>query len=399
MGKINFGVSADFYQHTNEDNISLVYIYKRTFRDGAINFNNYQLNTSATNLLLQNNLQRFRDQCGDRFLQSIDTGGGLYYSVKVIFRSASEKTRIKFKTSGSLLSFKAGGSFEKLITEEKINGSLIVRAIQSGGDVTQLSTIFQSSPNSSEGIVSCNFGQLKACQSVLESIDTYASVTFPAQLKDPNVVPNIIKYHLNDYAVTGAPSSLPYPTGLTTDFINDPVWIKRSELFIESTKLSTQIDAAHALERLYFTRIDQIPHSTVKNIRLQKLSLNKSTIDSLVELCWNYPVDCVNQVTYQKSNPQFYSSLNNMDNAWLEYPEVLPFGRWSIRSGFLTRTYMTRGNGEFCQIPYCGPLCFPTTISYPIITIDSTERNRILTKMNSLGQCPAPYVLPPGVNP
>lgn len=344
----NFGASAKYAKYTEEDDTSLVFLYKNRFFDGTIKYRNYQLTVTAQNLLIQNDLQGFRERCGNRFLNQVNIGGGLFYSIKLIFNSSKEKMVVKRKANGSFLSFKASGSFKKTVEKENINGSIVIRAIQSGGNVSALGAIFAQNGGATDGVVKCNFGDMTACENFVASMNTYASISFPQQLDDSNNLPNVLDNTLLDYGVAGAPATFPPPTGLTNDVVNDPVWIMRRNLLAEGVRNAADIDSANVLASLYYTKADRTNYTIVNDIFRKKLEPNQEALAIIWRHCWNFPATCLAEEKKIRLNNII--PIAQADRVWLEYPEYFAPGSYIFRIFAFTTylTYKTNGNGDYC---------------------------------------------------
>jgi len=292
--------SSEFSRHTVEDEKSLVFIYKNRFFQPSIKFTNFALNPAGTGQepFIAGDWVEFRKRCGNRFLEELKIGGGLFYSIKLIFDSLEDKQTVKKSGNASFASFSASGSFEKTIDLTQVSGQIIIRAIQSGGDVTGLGRMMlDSNGGGSDAVVRCNFNDMSACQKFVGNMITYAGSGFPDQFTQPEQIPNVIGYSYLDYATLGAPDVLPPPAGLTNDFINDPVWVKRRALAQEVTELTSQIDRAIALETLYGTKLDPTNQTIVSNIRIEKLEKNYEMLKIAGASCWHYPATCIDTDT------------------------------------------------------------------------------------------------------
>ncbi|NOX77148.1 MAG: hypothetical protein GXP17_11190 [Gammaproteobacteria bacterium] len=337
--------SSEFSRYTVEDDKSLVFIYKNRFFGPVRKFTNFSLDTAGAGQspFISGDWTEFRKRCGDRFLEELQIGGGLYYSIKLVFNSLYDKQTIKRSGNASFGSFSASGSFKKTIETTRINGQIVIRAIQSGGDVTGLGRLMlDSNSGGADAVVSCNFNDMTACQKFIGNMITYAGATFPDQLAQTTNVPNVIGYGYLDYATLGAPDVLPPPAGLTNDFVNDPVWIKRRELAQEATELASQIDNAIALETLYGSKLDSSNKTIVSNIRVNKLEKNHEMLSVVGAGCWHYPASCLNSDTNMRLN---LVPLSQVDQSWLEFPDYLSARYFSIDN---VRAYYTSGNGDYC---------------------------------------------------
>ena len=176
--EISYGIAsaaASFFRETESDDFSVAYVFGGTmdFKDVQVS-GNYEINP-----LLQNAdpVEWYR-LCGDSYIQSIRRGAGIYAGLRFHFSSRSEKQQFqsKFKISGGL-SASAALQAAKQVSQQNV--AVTVTALQVGGDVTQLTRAL-----SGADAASCSLGDVSQCLRYLNTIESYASKTFPAQFRD-----------------------------------------------------------------------------------------------------------------------------------------------------------------------------------------------------------------------
>ncbi len=391
------GASSEFSRNTVENEKSLVFIYKNRFLQPVKKFTNFSLDFRGPGQepFAVGDWEEFRKRCGDRFLEELQIGGGLYYSIKLVFSSLRDKQTVKQKVSGSFGSFSASGSFKKIIDLTRINGQIVIQAMQSGGDVTGLAQMMLDSNGSADAVVRCNFNDMAACQQFISNMISYAGDTFPQQLRQPGQIPNVLNYGYLDYATLGVPDLLPPPAGLSNDFANDPVWKKRRELAEMVTKMTSEIDHAIALESLYGSKTDTTNQGIVSKIRTNKLEKNYEMVKVAGASCWHYPQTCINTDTNMRLN---LIPVSQVDLSWLEYPNYLTERYFSFSGA--ARAYYTSGNGDYCavyddlKLKYINGRAsykldaYPKGKYYPVLS--GSDRKILQNEMDNVADCVRP---------
>jgi hypothetical protein len=81
-------------------------------------------------------LARFRQRCGDGFLQSYTTGGEFFAAIQVQTSSAEEKKAVSSSIAGNYLTFSGSAEFSTALSKIVNNSSTVVRTYQIGGEST-----------------------------------------------------------------------------------------------------------------------------------------------------------------------------------------------------------------------------------------------------------------------
>lgn len=176
--EVSYGIvsaAASFYRETESDDFSVSYVFGGTmnFKDVQVG-GNYEVNPH----LLDVDVLEWHRLCGDSYVQSITRGASLYAAMKFHFGSRSEKQQFEtsFKVAGGLSASAALQAAEK-ISQQRVG--VTVTGVQVGGDVTQLTRALAGAD-----AASCSLQSIDRCLQYLNTIETYASETFPSQFLD-----------------------------------------------------------------------------------------------------------------------------------------------------------------------------------------------------------------------
>ncbi|MDF3069979.1 MAG: hypothetical protein K0R38_5580 [Polyangiaceae bacterium] len=92
-----------------------------------------KLSDDAKALLQTANFARFRERCGDAFLQSYTTGGEFYAAIEITTSSKEEKQAISSSIKGNYFTVSGSAEFSKELQKIAQNSSTVVRSFQLGG--------------------------------------------------------------------------------------------------------------------------------------------------------------------------------------------------------------------------------------------------------------------------
>ena len=158
---------------------------------------------------------KFRNVCGDKFIEQTERGANLYVAMTFDFDTHERKEQFFAELGvsyGGFGSLKA--SLNKVSQETRKNGNLTIRAYQMGGDVTELPKLFGASPDTIAPAIKCSLGTLDECDKAMNQLLIYASNEFAQGAK---TTPETLGYHYANYAEVGV--NQPLEPGLTAAII------------------------------------------------------------------------------------------------------------------------------------------------------------------------------------
>lgn len=256
---------------------------------------------SSVGLSVRHDDTRWMETCGEEYVQQIERGAKLFYSIRIDFTSQQEKDM--FEASFSYDSSYASAHAKLKSSKQNFskNTKVTIGALQVGGDVRRVTELFnadgedgQVSDGSALGFVKCSMGDFAKCDQVMANAWTYATLEFKEQLKtdpDPNSDsgPAYMTYITKKYSGAGIYNK--YSSVLNKDVLN-----KRAA-----------IEAEFDRQVLYFAQADHLVNgkTIVLSKRQNRLmnSVKKTTevnVDILVkaaEVCYNSPAKCAETAT------------------------------------------------------------------------------------------------------
>jgi hypothetical protein len=275
QGRAQFGVvktslAASFAKEATADDYSETTTYQAIY-----NFKNAYLNSDTLNGFAQQLKGNgtfiptaFKISCGDQYVKQVKLGAALYFSFKISFSTREQKDR--FTTSFSIEGPLSGlsGSLDKAHREFGQSASIQISALQIGGRVDRLSTIFAN--GSTEGqagavhaILLCSMSNLTPCQQVITKALDYA--TNPT---DPDAFPQQISPTF-DPSKPGGPAELGYVTEPWSNIgLQVPPAVVADVIEAERGRLPGFL----ALQLKYRARLDDL------KLRTFRLSPNQITI-------------------------------------------------------------------------------------------------------------------------
>lgn len=213
-GHARFGVtdvsaSAKFLSQSASSSYSVSAIYSAIYNFRTTKLLSVHRNTLG--LELAPNFERWKNACGDSFVDEIRTGARLFFSIRVDFKSQKQKQEFEaeFSVSGPL----AGAEGELKNASQRLGRDvkIVISAYQYGGDVSKLSEIFGGANGAGEPYLQCTLGHFEQCASVIQKALAYATNStsgFPSQIIDK---PADISYGVATYGAAGIDTE-PYPT-------------------------------------------------------------------------------------------------------------------------------------------------------------------------------------------
>jgi hypothetical protein len=208
LGVVEANLAADFLSRSVHDSFSLSAIYEAHYNLAPQKLVTSSLHyTAAGTQAKANNFAHWAETCGDMFVDEMQAGGKLFYSIRVDFSSAEEKKEFSAHFSLSTPLLDTDNTLKMASERLSKNVKVTVSAYQIGGDETKLSTIFGTSEAGRNQFVQCAFGSLDNCAHAIQNALAYeADVTtgFPSQLAvDAKPGPGILSYGLSKYTAYG----------------------------------------------------------------------------------------------------------------------------------------------------------------------------------------------------
>jgi len=141
---------------------------------------------SAIGNSVSGNSERWRQTCGQEYVEELVRGARLFFSIRVEFSSRERKQQFeaRFNISGSVASAQA--NLDQASREFSRDAKVVISARQVGGDVSKLTAIFGTPEAANNGFVECSLGvNFAQCAGVIRRAIEYASDTragFPSQI-------------------------------------------------------------------------------------------------------------------------------------------------------------------------------------------------------------------------
>lgn len=322
-GAAKIGVSAKFLKSQRTNNYSIVAVYS-----GDYKFKNLLLkfreptNTnlkpdeiekerlSAVGIAARKDDLRWMETCGEEYVQQIERGAKLFYSIRIDFSSKEEKDL--FETSFSYDSSYASVHAHLKNSKDSFskNTQVTIGAMQIGGDVRRATELFYTkggegesadNANAAMAFVKCSFGDFSKCDQVMMDAWKYATMEFKEQLKtqgqdNADAGPAYINYITKKYSSAGIYNK--YSSVLTKDVLK-----KRSE-----------IEAAFDKELIQSAQISHLLNgkSVVLSKRQKEVMkatdvISKKNLQRLVaaaEVCYNSLSECAQAATEAQAQLQ-----------------------------------------------------------------------------------------------
>lgn len=211
-GAFSSSSSNQFAQSVKKTSNELSYTYAEEMA-GTVTINIDESNPFSTTGLLA--LQRayngsdpqiFYNSCGDSYVSRASTAATFLFNIKIKFSTAEEAEDFKTENNLSAGSF---ASVEQALENSKSSskkfGSVTVSAFQLGGDVTQLSELFDGK-SGDHPVVSCDASNMSACKEILDGALGYADKFGKSVSAGKSTV--IINPEISDYQSIQIPETI-----------------------------------------------------------------------------------------------------------------------------------------------------------------------------------------------
>jgi hypothetical protein len=217
-GRARFGVieasaSARFMRAAVSNQFSISAVWLSDYRLPAEKLT--EITKSEVGAAVATNYERWATTCGDEYVDEIVRGAKLFFSIRVDFASLEQKQdfEAKFSVSGPLASAEA--SLKTASKDFSRDVKITLSALQIGGDVSKITSLFSSTDEGRAGFVQCTLGDFEKCAAVIGDALKYATdvtIGFPSQIA-PNASPGPapILYRTAKYSAAGIyPQNYPY---------------------------------------------------------------------------------------------------------------------------------------------------------------------------------------------
>jgi Leucine-rich repeat (LRR) protein len=331
-GVVKGSASAKFMQQATDSRYSetTVYQHRIRFKNARLRPDTVKLtpNIGATVRKQDSSFvwEDWETVCGHEFVSQAALGAELYVCMRLEFATAKDSSEFKAEFNVKGPSFAVKGELKKASEKFAGRASIIVSAYQLGGDVSRLSSIFNSpQPDGSKEsapILRCSIENPDACLEVFDRALTYASDT-----NDPNAFPQQLKSGQLLPSTTGGPAELVY--------ITEP-WANLAFLPPPPLISSLVASAREELSRVFEENLSyQIRINSLKDLKVRfspsqedRLQLaeaavtsNMALIDSAATVCYENPETAVQAVRDLKTR------ITKLDIEALDYkPET--FSQW-----------------------------------------------------------------------
>jgi len=282
-GVISATVDARFFRESksNAFSVSAVWISEYQLLSYKLD-SNAPLTPDATKA--QQDPVRWKQLCGDEYVDEIVRGARLFFSIRIDF--ASEEVRQKFSSNFSIAGPLASAemSMQQATAQFSRNAKVTISALQVGGDVTKFTGLFPQTVDGRASFVSCTLGEFTKCQEVIQAALKYASDLkdgFPAQLADKSH-PNYLVYHTAPYSAHGvfAPSSPELAELVAKD---------RSEI---SKEFESELKTSYLIDSLLAVN-DTTKSMERIALEKQKITKNLNALAQVGNICYNEFDKCI----------------------------------------------------------------------------------------------------------
>lgn len=348
LGLFKLSAAASFLQETIETSLSksFVFGYKLEFPNRRFALD-YTKPLSEIGALVVNSLSCFSNICGTHYISQVKQEAEMYFAVSFNFSSKQKKEQFEaefnVKYGGGLASLK--GAVNSLSTEVKKSGSINMKAMQNGGDATQLANIFGTTSGEIAPIIQCTLDNFAKCEAVIDKALSYARNDFSKQLQKPE------SWYTSDYYFSrydeipiGAPVASP---------VDPEVTLAREELRKEYEREVANLRTINAL-----TNATDIPTDIKKNMPLATI---RDSINTNIALIRSAAAWCFSDVT------QCIAKKNQTLDSLLAYQTVIPF--FSTTSAQTTIAAFSSGGWASCP-NRTSTVCLPSGYS-----LDTTQAN------------------------
>ena len=250
----------------------------------------------------------FIDSCGDRYVQQREIGGKFYKSLQFQFANRSEREEFLSKFSLPDID-KLNDAVSEALATSGIDGAVVLRAIQVGGDPGQLLALKGETAQSLEPTTICSFRDLHSCRELNSALWTYHAAFGLQFAKDKIPDPatydgaSIVSIFLQDYGVALVPGIRSLNSGAKD------ILAPLSSLAWERARINADIDRVEILLGYFSDRLTSEQVVNLKNLE-GTLRANALSVKSLALGCFDTPDTCavnVRDLTLVPIDPELLS--------------------------------------------------------------------------------------------
>ncbi len=328
FGLAGFSVAAGFVKASMSTDLSIGAAWESDylFPTRSLQVTLEDLNATGRSALERG---RWNETCGDRFVKELSSGGKLFFSVTIDFRSKEEKSafQTRFSVSGGL--FEASAALRLASRSFHRNTKVTVRGYQVGGDVSRITQLFPQTPDGRAGFIECQLGSFEKCAKVIESAVEYATDVergFPSQLR-PGAKPGpaILSFRTAPYSAIGI-----YPNRYPE--IDDATRLARKRV---GDAFREQYRNAVTVDRLLAARNLGEKQKPLQEARA-KIDSNIGLLLNLAEICYTTPASCWKAVYPEPGRSAL--TLEPFDQSLLVPPGFLELCRKAGQSTLIANT-------------------------------------------------------------
>lgn len=237
-------------------------------------------------------LDEFYRACGDQFISQREIGAGIVSSVQIHFANHDENSIFmsQVKDGAAPLNDK----FAKVISDTGIDGVVVVRPLQLGGDPKQLLTLKNKLGQVIQPVAICPFSDIRPCRDLITAWNDYLqSDSYSKQVDISSNISDVANY--DGPSVRGVVFSNYYSVGPTLEHKIDPARILSerdySVLAQQIASLTADIDRVEILLGYFSGRLTQQQVTTLVKLH-EDLIGNRSVLKSLGLGCYVAPATC-----------------------------------------------------------------------------------------------------------
>lgn len=223
--RFSLSLSSQF-ANSSKDNAyatNIVYLYKyagkASFVNGSLKQGDDAL-TSVARSLVHTDQDKFRQMCGNTYVEQMDAGAVLGVRLTLAFNSHSDKEKFNAKLNMKAGLAEIGADIKQAAQNSNVHVGFSISAIQLGGEPQKLNNIFgEKDPSGNYPFVNCGSvsgNSSDACNAMISSIVTYGK-SMETQLAKPDGSLNLNNlYYTNpiasNYSTLGIIAGAPNPS-------------------------------------------------------------------------------------------------------------------------------------------------------------------------------------------
>jgi Leucine-rich repeat (LRR) protein len=287
-GIVKGGADVNFFNNSVSNQLSVSAIWQSSY-----SFPNQKMIVTAKDLNETGKktmgTSKWANACGDRFVDELEKGGKLFFSVRVDFQSKDDKKEFnsKFSLEGPL--GEVSTSLKSASRYFSKNVKVTVSAYQVGGDISKITKLFSQDTEGRKGFLQCQLGNFEGCATVISNALIYATDIkegFPSQLQPDSIPgPATIGFKTTSYDSIGL-SNINYPE-------LEP--LAKNARKTLSREFERQFEFSTLANRLIYQKNIGERKNLIESERV-KINQNLSTLTDIADTCFIYPKKCHDSV-------------------------------------------------------------------------------------------------------